>query len=93
MELSDSKTLEAVLRDWEQRIHRKKPARVSAAVESRQTTDQTSERKARPRRCQCGACPRCEETARWEKIFQAKFADPEYYKRRRVSHVSPLSEN
>jgi hypothetical protein len=31
------------------------------------------------RRCRCGACPVCRENARWESIFQAKFADPTYY--------------
>jgi hypothetical protein len=31
------------------------------------------------RRCQCRVCPACLENARWERIFQEKFADPDYY--------------
>lgn len=33
-----------------------------------------------------------EETsnARWERVFQEKFADPEYYRSRRLSHSSPI---
>jgi hypothetical protein len=34
------------------------------------------------RRCTCGECPRCQEDARWERIFNEKFADPEYYAHR-----------
>ena len=30
-------------------------------------------------RCQCGKCPRCLDNARWERIYQEKFADPDYY--------------
>lgn len=44
------------------------------------------------RRCQCGGCRRCRENARWERIFQEKFADPNYYTRRLVRHESPLNE-
>lgn len=40
----------------------------------------------RPRRCRCGQCASCIDNARWERIFQEKFADPEYYNR-------PLSGN
>jgi hypothetical protein len=34
------------------------------------------------KRCHCGACPRCQEEARWERIFKERFADPDYYKDR-----------
>lgn len=42
------------------------------------------------RRCHCGVCPRCQEDARWERIFQEKFADPYYYSRplRRASSLN-----
>lgn len=34
----------------------------------------------RPRmECKCGKCCECRENARWERIYQAKFADPHYY--------------
>ena len=29
----------------------------------------------------CGMCGWCADNARWERIFQTKFADPHYYKR------------
>ena len=29
--------------------------------------------------CSCGACARCRDNARWERIFNEKFADPSYY--------------
>jgi hypothetical protein len=31
--------------------------------------------------CRCGVCPACLDNARWERIFQQKFADPAYRKR------------
>lgn len=34
------------------------------------------------KRCHCGECPRCREEARWERIFNERFADPDYYKAR-----------
>ena len=42
------------------------------------------------RRCACGSCYTCRENARWERIFQEKFADPNYYDQRSVSFRSPL---
>jgi hypothetical protein len=50
-------------------------------------------RKLNPRkRCECGACATCEDNARWERIFNEKFADPSYYTLRPVSHGSPIAE-
>ena len=34
------------------------------------------------KRCHCGTCARCREDARWERIFNERFADPDYYKER-----------
>lgn len=45
----------------------------------------------RPKRCRCGKCPACTENARWERIFQEKFADPDYYKRPLSSGGSSLN--
>jgi hypothetical protein len=42
------------------------------------------------RRCQCGICSKCVENARWEKIFNEKFADPYYYSRRSYHFGSSL---
>ena len=43
------------------------------------------------RRCKCGTCAACKENERWERIFQSKFADPDYYVRRVIRHESPLN--
>jgi hypothetical protein len=93
MDVSDGKALEAVLRNWEKQIARKQSAPAESVGGMQYTPYRKPEQKARARRCNCGACPRCEEAARWERIFQAKFEDPEYYKRRRVPHISPLSRD
>ena len=42
------------------------------------------------RNCRCGHCGDCIENARWERVFQAKFADPDYYGGLRVWNASPL---
>ena len=50
------------------------------------------ERSPEPKqRCRCGKCGPCEDAARWERIFQEKFADPEYYTRRVPRQSSSLS--
>ena len=41
--------------------------------------------------CNCGTCRGCQENARWDKIFNEKFADPTYYERREPGFASPLS--
>jgi hypothetical protein len=42
------------------------------------------------RRCECGTCPFCIESARWDRIFQEKFADPTYYSKTPPRHASSL---
>jgi hypothetical protein len=42
--------------------------------------------------CACGACQTCLENARWERIFNEKFADHSYYRNRGPQFSSPLSE-
>ena len=43
-------------------------------------------------RCRCGQCRNCQENARWERIFQEKFANSDYYHHDiRVRYASPLS--
>ena len=44
----------------------------------------------RVKRCRCGACTRCIEEARWERIFNERFADPDYYKARPTHFGSSL---
>jgi hypothetical protein len=48
-------------------------------------------RRDRKVRCRCGQCQQCTDNARWERIFQEKFSDPDYYNWRGVQHVSPLA--
>jgi hypothetical protein len=48
-------------------------------------------RTVRRRRCHCGGCYTCQENARWDKIFNEKFADPNYYKSQPIRHTSSLS--
>ena len=45
--------------------------------------------KQRP--CKCGTCARCRDNARWESIFQEKFADPTYYQECAPKQGSSLS--
>jgi hypothetical protein len=49
-------------------------------------------KRLRHQRCNCGACGTCAENARWEKIFDEKFADHTYYDGRSPHFSSPLSE-
>jgi|HubBroStandDraft_2_1064218.scaffolds.fasta_scaffold290020_1 hypothetical protein len=53
-------------------------------------------RRRRPRRipkeiCRCGYCPRCLDNARWERIYEERFADPSYYRQFGIRSSSPLS--
>ena len=67
-----------------------RPAR-SSRNSIRPAGSQLENRVARRRpRCHCGQCGQCLDNARWERIFAEKFADPEYYTRRRVRCSSPL---
>lgn len=40
--------------------------------------------------CRCGQCGSCLDNARWDRIFQEKFADPSYYNRKLGRTTSPL---
>ena len=42
-------------------------------------------------RCQCGACGACQDNARWERIYNEKFASPEYYRLGVLQNWSTLS--
>jgi hypothetical protein len=41
--------------------------------------------------CACGACQWCLDNARWDRIFNEKFADPSYYGSLKISYNSCLS--
>lgn len=81
VELSDSKEIAALLAAQK---HSQRPVPA-------QRTRLGGGRTARRRRCHCGTCFTCLENARWERIFNEKFADPNYYKPQPVRHVSSLS--
>ena len=42
-------------------------------------------------RCHCRSCRWCEDDARWDRIFNEKFADPTYYSERSIRMASPLA--
>ncbi len=78
MELADPRMIEELIATHAKisrgrQAHHKKPA-----VSSRATLSACPKVK----RCHCGSCPRCQEEARWERIFNERFADPDYYKER-----------
>jgi hypothetical protein len=41
--------------------------------------------------CRCGSCKWCVDNARWDRIFNEKFADPTYYGTLSVRHGSTLA--
>jgi len=89
MALSDEKVLEGLLRTWEGQQKAKRRVRIQ--TEAAPAYNAPSYKSMR-RQCNCGQCYKCKENARWERIFQAKFADPDYYVRRSIPHGSPLSD-
>jgi hypothetical protein len=48
-------------------------------------------RRSRRRPCTCGKCRTCLDNARWESVFQRKFADPFYYSLREPKQGSSLN--
>ena len=80
VELSDSNEIAALLATQK---HTQRPPTAPRA--------RLAPRTARRHRCHCGTCSTCLENARWEKIFNEKFADPNYYKAQPVRHTSSLS--
>jgi hypothetical protein len=80
MELTDPKVIDA-LRGAVQNRRKQRTVRQTALPESRIETR---------KRCTCGACAICVDNARWETIFNAKFADPDYYKSRPIRSGSSL---
>ena len=79
VELSDSREIAALLAGSPQ------PKRITSPARNH-----NGHRGAALRRCKCGDCATCLENARWEKIFNEKFADPNYYKPKPVKHTSSL---
>jgi hypothetical protein len=78
VELTDSKIIDALKGEIQRR---RRKAVQAKPVESKPD---------RQKRCLCGICTTCVDNARWEAIFNAKFADPDYYKSRPVRGASSL---
>ena len=87
MELASQDSIATLLLDVARTRSAKSP-RVRVQMDSGQIESRRAERR-RPR-CHCGQCGQCLDNARWERIFAEKFADPEYYTRRRARCSSPL---
>ena len=85
MELSTQSLIELLLASTQPVPRQRAARRMSESVSYAPVTRRTD---SGP--CACGACAKCKENARWEQIFAAKFADPEYYSARMPPHRSPL---
>ena len=78
MELADPRILEELLAAHA-KISRGRPAHhKKQPIQARTSTMACPKVK----RCHCGVCQRCKEEARWDRIFNERFADPDYYKQR-----------
>lgn len=88
MELADPRMIEELLATH---------ARISSARQARRkratpppATNMAASHCPKLKRCRCGTCARCLEEARWERIFNERFADPDYYKSRPAHFGSSL---
>ena len=86
MKLTDPEIINFLL-DRAQPTHRRAPRRQWASSEQDLPVERTA-----VRRCRCGACATCADNARWEEIFNRKFADPTYYSQQTLRHASPLNQ-
>jgi hypothetical protein len=90
MDLCDGAVLTALLAETNARQRQHNGARIPE-VESRFCTVYGAPaHETVGRRCKCANCYKCLEAARWEIIFQKKFADPFYYSSRRLPQSSPF---
>lgn len=62
-----------------------------AVVPVARTPRQNIGARGKSRRCSCGRCRSCTDNARWEAVFQQKFADPHYYSLREPRQGSSLN--
>lgn len=76
------------------------PARRPCEGAQQANTDKSTPRQSTPRLdridsrqqpCRCGSCKTCVSNARWERVYNEKFADGDYYIGMRLSNRSPLS--
>jgi hypothetical protein len=91
LDLGTRDDIAALLRVFEPKS--KRGGRASRARKAAQAREQV-ERGIGPKsrnRCRCGSCRSCQENARWERIYNEKFADPTYYAQRVPSLGSTLA--
>jgi hypothetical protein len=79
MELADPRLISQLL--TKARSDKPLGSRRSTGSRMRKTTVSPDERVYQPpayktRRFRCGLCPKCEDNARWERIFAEKFPTP-----------------
>jgi hypothetical protein len=68
-------------------------ARPAAETSGERAPVEAMDAPTRPQRrlhCKCGRCASCLGNARWDRIFDEKFADPAYYDGIAVRHNSSL---
>ena len=82
LELSNADLVAIIVSSAQTNPPKRKPWRRISTTGSQPPADYVAPTaKSMKRRCNCGSCRGCVEDARWERIFQEKFADPEYYRR------------
>lgn len=85
MELTDQQVLQQLL-DSASPLPGKSGPRPPIVI-----TESPSRRVPLRRRCTCGTCHVCLDNARWDRIFNEKFVDPDYYQDRSPRHGSSLA--
>jgi|SRR5579862_1405226 len=73
------------------RVEPTAPPAAQLVAKAARTAEPVSRVRRQHRRCQCGTCNWCLDNARWERIFNEKFADPTYYGPLKIRHNSSLA--
>lgn len=69
------------------------PASSSKGAQRRRVRERAEHMRRRvrsSRQCACGSCHTCRENEKWNRIFEEKFADQDYYTKRSVTFRSPI---
>lgn len=89
VELESPAVIAQLLMAWPAPPSRRCPVPRAAALPPRE--ELAPKRRSRSRVCSCGECARCRDNARWNRVFEEKFADPSYYRGTVVRHNSSLA--
>jgi hypothetical protein len=83
MELTEAKILEALFAEKpKRRVHLRDATQAEPRANSRPLISRAH--------CKCGKCVQCVDNAKWDRMFNEKFADPDYYSPRPLAHESSL---